>query len=139
MNSPVWTCVPNPRSWRPNCTGSARKYADAERALGFAVEFGAPELAAEAFFAHARISTERRHPGAAAEYLKLTYRYPDQKMWVARALGRAGELYEKAGKRTLALRVYRKMSNVVEDPALKRKARTAIRRMTKQTRKRARR
>ena len=116
-----------------------RKYPDAERALGFVVEFGAPELAAEAFFAHARISTERRYPGAAAEYLKLTYRYPDQKMWVARALGRAGELYEKAGKRKLALRVYRKMSKMVEEPALKRKARTAIRRMTKQTGKPARR
>ena len=116
-----------------------RKYADARRALGFAVEYGAPELAAEAFFAHARIFSERRDPGAAAEYLKLTYRYPDQKIWVARALGRAGELYEKAGKRKLALRVYRKMSKVVEEPAWKRKARIAIRRITKQTKKRARR
>jgi len=116
-----------------------RKYADAKRALGFAVEFGAPEQAAEAYFAYARISTEQRGPGAAAEYLKLTYRYPDQKIWVARAYVRAGELYEKAGKRTLALRIYQKMSKVVEDPALKRKARFAIRRITKQTRKRARR
>ena len=116
-----------------------RKYADARRALGFAVEYGAPELAAEAFFAHARIFSERRDPGAAAEYLKLTYRYPDQKIWVARALGRAGELYEKAGKRKLALRVYRKMSKVVKEPALKRKARIAIRRITKQTGKRTRR
>ncbi|MDE0331568.1 MAG: tetratricopeptide repeat protein [Nitrospinae bacterium] len=116
-----------------------RKYADAERALGVAVELGAPDLAVEAFFAYARISSERRDPGAAAEYLKLTYRYPDQKIWVARALGRAGELYEKAGKRKLALRIYRKMSKVVKDPALKRKARIAIRRITKQTKKRARR
>ena len=112
------------------------KYADAERVLGFAVEFGAPELAAEAFFAHAQISSERREPGAAAEYLKLTYRYPDQKIWVARALGRAGELYEKAGRRTLALRVYEKMHRVVKDPALKRKARIAIRRIARQTGKR---
>lgn len=116
-----------------------KKYADAERALGFVVEFGARELAAEAFFAHARISTERRGPGAAVEYLKLTYRYPDQKMWVARAFDRAGGLYERAGKRPLALRIYRKMSKAVEIPAFKRKARIAIRRITKQIKKRARR
>lgn len=115
-----------------------RRYADAKRALGIVTEIGARELAAEAFFAHARISAERRLPGAAAEYLKLTYRYPDQKIWVARALGRAGELYEKAGKRRLALRIYRKMSKAVKDPAMKRKARIAIRRITKQTKKRAR-
>ena len=116
-----------------------KKYADAERALSIAVEFGALELAAEAFFAHARISSERKGPKAAAEYLKLTYRYPDQKIWVARALGRAGELYEKAGNRTLALRIYQKMRKVVEDPAFKRKARIAIRRITKQIKKRSRR
>lgn len=116
-----------------------KKYADAQRALGMVVEFGARELAAEAFFAHARISSERRGPGAAAEYLKLTYRYPDQKMWVARAYDRAGGLYERAGKRTLALRIYRKMRKVVEIPAFKRKARIAIRRITKQIEKRARR
>ncbi len=116
-----------------------RKYADAQRALSAVIEFGAPDLAAEAYFAHARISSERRVPGAAAEYLKLTYRYPDQKIWVARALRRAGQLYEKAGKRTLALRIFQKMSKVVEDPAWKRRARNAIRRITKKTRKRARR
>ena len=116
-----------------------RKYADAQRALGVVVGFGAPELAAEAFYAHARMYSERRGPGAAAEFLKLTYRYPDQKIWVARALGRAGELYEKAGKRALALRIFRKMRKVVDDPAMKRKARIAIRRITKQTEKRARR
>ena len=116
-----------------------KKYADAQRALGMVVEFGARELAAEAFFAHARISSERRGPGAAAEYLKLTYRYPDQKIWVARAYDRAGGLYERAGKRTLALRIYRKMSKVVGIPAFKRKARIAIRRITKQIKKRARR
>ena len=116
-----------------------KKYADAQRALGMVVEFGAREQAAEAFFAHARISSERRGPGAAAEYLKLTYRYPDQKMWVARAFDRAGGLYERAGKRTLALRIYRKMGKVVEIPAFKRKARVAIRRITKQIKKRARR
>ncbi len=116
-----------------------KKYVDARRALGLVVEFGDPQLAAKAFFRHARISSEQNGHGAAAEYLKLTYRYPDQKIWVARALGRAGELCEKAGKRKLALRIYRKMSKVVEDPALKRKARIAIRRLAKQSRKRVRR
>ena len=109
-----------------------RKYIDAQRALGVAVELGAPELAAEAFFMRARIFYERKDRKAAAEYLKLIYRYPDQKIWVARALGRAGELYEKAGKRAIALRVYQKMRKVVEDPASKRKARIAIKRITKQ-------
>ena len=106
-----------------------KKSADARRALDMAIEFGAPEVAAEAFFARARMLLDRGDSRAAAEYLKLTYLYPDQKIWVARAFERAGELYEKAGRRAIALRVYEKMAKVVSDAALRRRARIAAKRI----------
>ena len=106
-----------------------KEYAEAARALSAAIELGAPGLAAEAFFARAGMLRERGDPRAAAEYLKLTYLYPDQKMWAARALERAGALYEKAGKRAMALRVYEKMEKTAGDAALRRKARIALKRV----------
>ncbi len=114
-----------------------KRYTDAERALELTVEFGEPELAAAAFFERARIFSERGEPKAAAEYLKLTYRYPDQNIWVARALKSAGELYEKQGKHLIALRVYQKMGKVARGATFQREARIAIKRITQQMKGRA--
>ncbi len=116
-----------------------RRYADAQRALDVVLDAGPPDSAAKAFFARAEVFAERGDPKAASEFLKLTYLYPDQKIWVARALERAGGLYEKAGRHSLALRVYKKMEKVAEDPAFRRKARAAIKRVAKRMKTRARR
>jgi predicted TPR repeat methyltransferase len=61
----------------------------------------------------------------------LTYRYPDQKMWAARALARAGEMYEKAGNRATALRIFQKMRQVAPPGALRQTAEEAVRRLSR--------
>ena len=101
----------------------------AERALGVALGSDDPAVAAEALFGRAELLARRGDPSAPAEFLKLTYRHPDQKMWAARALGRAGELYEKAGNRATALRIFQKMRQAAPPGALRQAAEEAVRRL----------
>ncbi|MEK6709661.1 MAG: tetratricopeptide repeat protein, partial [Nitrospinota bacterium] len=101
----------------------------AERALGLALESGDPAVAAEALYSRAELMARRGDPAAPAEFLKLTYRHPDQTMWVARALARAGELYEKAGNRPTALRIFQKLRQVAPPGALREAAEEALRRL----------
>lgn len=101
----------------------------AARALGPALESDDPAIAAEALFSRADLLARRGDPSAASEFLKLTYRHPDQKMWAARALGRAGEMYEKAGNRATALRIFQKMRQAAPPGALREAAEEAVRRL----------
>jgi hypothetical protein len=60
----------------------------------------------------------------------LTYRYPEQTMWVVKALARAGGIYEKSGRRVTALRIFRKMSRVAPIGALKKLALESVSRLS---------
>ena len=105
--------------------------AEAEKALGVAVQSADPEIAAEALFSRADLLARRKDPRAGAEFLKLTYRYPDRRMWAARALGRAGALYESAGRRATARRIVQKMRKVAPPGAWRAKAEATLRRLGK--------
>ena len=70
---------------------------------------------------------------AASEFLKLTYRYPKQTIWITRALARAGELYERAGRHTTALRIFQKMRLVAPKGAMRKVAEDAVARLMKKT------
>ncbi|MEE9275143.1 MAG: tetratricopeptide repeat protein, partial [bacterium] len=107
------------------------KLREAEKALGVAVLSADPEIAVEALFSRADLLARRKDPRAGAEFLKLTYRYPDRRMWAARALGRAGELYESAGRRATAIRIFQKMRKVAPPGALRTKAEATLRRLGK--------
>ncbi len=107
------------------------KLEEAERALDVALRSSDPAVAAEALYSRAELRLRRGDPGAGAEFLKLTYQYPDQTMWVVRALARAGEFYEKAGNRATALRIFQKMRQVAPPGALRERAEEAVRRLEK--------
>jgi tetratricopeptide (TPR) repeat protein len=104
---------------------------DASRALDVALLSNDPSIAAEALYSRADILARRKDRRAAAEFLKLTYKYPKQTMWVARAYERAGDLYESAGRRTTALRIFQKMRQIAPKGSLRKKAKEAVKRLVK--------
>ncbi len=101
----------------------------AERALGVAARSEDPNVAVEALFSLAEIRASRGDARAGSNFLKLTYRFPDQKIWVTRALGRAGDLYEKVGDRTTAFRIFQKMIRIAPSAELREKAEAALKRL----------
>ena len=101
----------------------------AERALGVATQSGDPKVAAEAMFSLAEMRASRGDARAGSNFLKLTYRFPDQKIWVARALGRAGDLYEKTGDHATAFRIFQKMIRIAPSAELREKAEAALKRL----------
>jgi len=103
---------------------------EAGEALKGALESGDPKIAAEALFARADLLLQGEDRRAAPEFLKLTYRYPEQTMWVVKALARAGGIYEKSGRRVTALRIFRKMSRVAPIGALKKLALESVSRLS---------
>ncbi|MDA1000406.1 MAG: tetratricopeptide repeat protein, partial [bacterium] len=108
-----------------------KKFTEAARALDDALRHGSEEVGAEALYSLAELRFMKRDPGAAAEFLKLTYQFPGQTIWVARALGRAGEIYEKSGKRVTAIRIYRKMALTAPPGELRQRAHKALARLLK--------
>lgn len=102
----------------------------ADRALQTALGSDDPAVAAEALFSRADLMARRGDPSAASEFLKLTYRYPEQRIWAARALARAGEMYEKAGNQATALRIFQKMRETAPPGELRQAAEEAVRRLS---------
>ncbi|HBK79431.1 MAG TPA: hypothetical protein DDZ83_07080 [Nitrospinae bacterium] len=109
------------------------KLDDAAKALKFALLSDDPKVAAEAQYSRAVLLSRRGDRMAASEFLKLTYRYPKQTIWITRALARAGELYERAGRHTTALRIFQKMRLVAPKGAMRKVAEDAVARLMKKT------
>ena len=109
------------------------KLGEAAEALNLALLSHDPKVAAEALYRRADILSRQNDRQAASEFLKLTYQFAGQTMWVTRALARAGELYEKIGKRTIALRIFQKMRNVAPKGPMRKKAEEAIVRLSRQS------
>ena len=103
---------------------------EAAEALKGALESGDPKIEAEAFFARADLLLQANDRRAAPEFLKLTYRYPEQTIWVVKALARAGGIYEKSGRRVTALRIFKKMSRVAPTGPFKKMAFEAVSRLS---------
>ena len=109
------------------------KLGEAAEALNLALLSHDPKVAAEALYRRADILSRQNDRQAASEFLKLTYQFAGQTMWVTRALARAGELYEKTGKCTIALRIFQKMRNVAPKGPMRKKAEEAIVRLSRQS------
>ncbi|MEE9256259.1 MAG: tetratricopeptide repeat protein [bacterium] len=109
------------------------KLQEAADALEAALLSEDPRVAVEAQFSRADLLARKKDRRAASEFLKLTYTYPGQTIWVARALARAGELYESAGRRATALRIFQKMRRVAPKGELRNAAQKAIARLSKKT------
>jgi len=105
------------------------KLVDAIEALKWALLSSDPKVAVEARYSRATLLARRGNRMAASEFLKLTYQFPRQTIWVDRALARAGELYEKAGRYTTALRIFRKIRQVTLRGAMRKVADDAVARL----------
>ena len=105
------------------------KLVDAIEALKWALLSSDPKVAVEARYSRATLLARRGNRMAASEFLKLTYQFPRQTIWVDRALARAGELYEKAGRYTTALRIFRKIRQVTLRGATRKMADDAVARL----------
>lgn len=108
------------------------KMGEASKALKVALLSDDPAILVEALFSRADILARQKDPRAASEFLKLTYQFPKQKMWVIRAYERAGSLYEIAGRRSTALRIFQKLRQVAPKGPMRIKAEKAVKRLSKE-------
>ncbi|GBD93533.1 outer membrane protein assembly factor BamD [bacterium BMS3Abin05] len=88
------------------------------------------DIAAEAqFYRGKALASKGDLENAAVEYLKVKYLYPDAVNWVQKATFQAGKVYERAGRKSEALRIFRALAKTAPDKNYRKLARREIRKI----------